>query len=315
MRAFRYHGLGTGPAPRVEDVPVPAPAPGEVLVRVHCASLNPVDWKIASGKFRLLVKGGLPRTMGSDFAGEIVAVGPGVAGWTTGEPVMGFIDPFRRTAGTFAEFVPVPVEFLMRRPPPVEATLGAALPAVGVTAVALCDLAQVGRGSSVLVNGASGGVGHVAVQVAKARGALVTAVASAARREFVTALGADVFIDYRTESLESWPMAFDAVLDCVPNLPRGCHGRLLRRGGHYASTLPNAWTYTLDPLLNRSGRLGRHAVMLQPNAAAAAELLRNVAEGRLRCEIAGEFPLEETARAIELSRSGHVAGKLVIRVA
>jgi len=315
MRAYRYHGVGGASLPRVEDVPAPEPAAGEVLVRVRCASLNPVDWKIAGGKFRLLVKGGLPRTMGSDFCGEIAALGPGVEGWSPGERVMGFVDPFRRPSGTFADFVAVPVEYAVRCPSSVDDVTGAALPCVGATAVTLCDLAHVGRGSSVLVNGASGGVGHLAVQVAKARGALVAATASAGRQEFVSALGADEFIDYRARPLSDWPMAFDAVLDCVPNLPRACHRQLLKRGGRYASTLPNGWTYTLDPLLNRMGRLQRHAVMLEPNERAFAELLAHAGAGKLRCAIAGEFPLEDADRAIELSRAGHVAGKIVIRVA
>jgi NADPH:quinone reductase-like Zn-dependent oxidoreductase len=315
MRAFRYHAVGHASTPRIEDVPVPEPATGEVLVRVRCASVNPIDWKIAAGRFRFLVKGGLPRTMGSDFAGELAAVGPGVEGWRAGDRVMGFIDPFARPAGTFADYLAVPAGFVLRRPPQVGDELGAALPCVGLTAVALCNLAEVGRGSSVLVNGASGGVGHLALQVAKARGALVAATASAARREFVTGLGADEFIDYRERPVSDWPMAFDAVLDCVPNLPRRCHRRLLKRGGRYASTLPNGWTYTLDPLLNRLGSLRRHAVMLQPDERALEELLAGVTAGTLRCEIAGVFPLEEAARAIEQSRAGHVAGKLVIRVA
>lgn len=315
MRAFRYHAFGDAAAPRVEDIPVPDPGTGEVLVRVRCASLNPVDWKIAAGKFRLLIKGGLPRTMGSDFAGEIAGIGPGVAGWSIGDRVMGFIDPFKCPAGTFAEYVAVPAGFLMRRPESLDDVVGAALPCVGITAIALCDQARVGRGSSVLVNGASGGVGHLAVQVAKARGALVAATASAGRREFVTALGADAFIDYRAEPVVRWPMAFDAVLDCVPNLPRRSHHRLLKRGGHYASTLPNGWTYTLDPLLNRVGPVRRHAVMLRPDERALEELLGYVAAGRLRCEIGGEFRLEAVPQAIELSRSGRVAGKLVVRVA
>jgi NADPH:quinone reductase-like Zn-dependent oxidoreductase len=293
---------------------VPQPAAGEVLVRVHCASLNPVDWKISDGTFRLLTRGGLPRTMGSDFSGEVAAIGPGVQGWRSGDRVMGFVDPFARSGGTFAEFVAVPEEFVMARPPGIDDLLGAALPCAGVTAVVLCDLGQVGQGSSVLVNGASGGVGHLTVQIAKARGALVAATASAARREFVTALGADVFIDYQKEPVSGWPMAFDAVLDCVPNLPRRLHRRLLKRRGHYVSTLPNGWTYTLDPLLNRLGRVRRHALMLRPNAAAVAELAGYVEQGRLRCEIAGVFPLEEFRRAVEMSRSGRVAGKLIIRV-
>jgi NADPH:quinone reductase-like Zn-dependent oxidoreductase len=315
MRAYRYHAPAGKSLPRLEDVAVPALAPGEVLVRVRCASLNPVDWKLADGKFRFLVKGGLPRTMGSDFSGEIAAVGAGVEGWAQGEPVMGFIDPFARVMGTFAEFVPVPVEFVFRRPAALDEVLGAALPCVGVTAVALCDLGAVSRGSRVLVNGAAGGVGHMAVQVAKARGAHVTAVASERRRPFVTALGADAFIDYQAESVDRWPAGYDAVLDCVPNLPRGSHGRLLEPGGHYASTLPNAWTYTLDPLLNRLGRLVRHAVMLRPSEPAMAELLRAWGAGKLGCEVAEEFPLDQVAHAIERSRTGRVAGKLVIRVA
>lgn len=314
MQAYRYHATGPHARPSLEDVPPPPLGAGELLVRVRYASLNPVDWKIAAGHFRLLVRGGLPRTMGSDFAGEVAAIGAGVDGWRPGEPVMGFIDPFRRVHGTFAEQVPVPVQFVARRPPQVDARLGGALPCVGGTAVGLCNLAQVGRGSRVLVNGAAGGVGHLALQVAKARGARVTAVASPARREFVAALGADEIIDYRSLPVERWPGGFDAVLDCVPNLPRGSHGRLLRRGGHYASTLPNGATYTIDPFTNRLGAVRRHAVMLQPDPAAVEELARYLTAGSLRCEIAGEFPIEETGRAIELSRAGHVAGKLLIRI-
>ena len=315
MQAYRYHSTGRGVQPALEDVPPPPPGAGELLVRVRYASLNPVDWKIAAGHFRLLVRGGLPRTMGSDFSGEVAALGAGVDGWSIGEPVMGFVDPFHRVHGTFADLVPVPVQFVARRPPQVDERLGGALPCVGVTAVALCNLAQVGRGSRVLVNGAAGGVGHLAVQVARARGARVTAVASAARRGFVSGLGAEEIIDYRSLPVERWPRGFDAVLDCVPNLPRGSHGRLLRRGGHYASTLPNGATYTIDPLTNRLGSVRRHAVMLRPGPSAVEELARYLSEGSLHCEIAGEFPIEETGRAVELSRTGHVAGKLLIRVA
>ncbi len=208
----------------------------------------------------------------------------------------------------------MPARFVYRRPPSIDDRLGAALPCVGVTAVTMCDLAHVGRGSSVLVNGASGGVGHLAVQVAKARGARVTAVASAGRRDFVTTLGAEAFIDYRATPPDQWPGGFDAVLDCVPSLPRSTHAHLLRRGGHYASTLPGAATYTIDPFINRLGRLVRRAVMLQPSETAMRELLQYVEQGRLRCEIAADYALEDTNRAIEASRDGHVAGKLVIRV-
>ena len=315
MRAFRYQAFGASARRGIESVPVPEPGPGELLVRVEYASLNPVDWKIADGAFRLLVRGGLPRTMGSDYAGEVVSVGLDVTGWSPGDPVMGFLDPFARAEGSFAEFVRVPVDFAFRRPANVDAPTGASLPCIGLTAVALCSLTMVRRGSNVLVNGASGGVGHVALQVAKSRGARVTATASAARRDFVESLGADAFIDYREAAVDQWPTGFDAVLDCVPSLPRARHRRLLVAGGHYASTLPSAWTYTLDPLLNRLGPVARHAIMLRPGGPAMAELLAALDCGQLRCEIEEVFPLEQTDRAIERSRSSRVAGKLLIRVA
>ncbi len=314
MRAVRYHSTRPACDLFLEDVAVPTPAAGEVVVRVRSASLNPVDWKIATGKFRLLVKGGLPRTMGSDFAGDVAAVGSGVAGFRAGEPVWGFIDPFKQPEGTFAEFCAVPAASVFPRPAGVSCRDAAALACVGVTAVRMCDLAEVSPGKSVLVNGASGGVGHVAVQVAKARGARVTAVASGRRREFVTSLGADEFIDYGQSSPESWPGGFDAVFDCVPNLLRGIHRRLLAKGGHYVSTLPDAATFLLDPIMNLLGSIRRHGVMIGPSAAAMQELASDLENGQLRCHIEEEFTLDHVADAIARSRAGRVQGKLVIRV-
>ncbi len=313
MRAYRYHA--TGSPPRLDDVPVPVAGTGEVLVRVQFAGLNPVDWKLADGKFRYLVRGGRPRTMGGDFAGEVAALGAGVTGFREGDRVHGFIDPFARSLGSFADFVPVPAGFVVPLPDHIDFRDGAALPCAGVSAVALCDLGRVSGGTRVLVNGAAGGVGHMAVQVAKARGATVSGTASAARREFVMSLGADAFVDHANTPADRWPAGFDAVIDCVPNLPRRSHGRLVARDGHYVSTLPAAATYTIDPLLNRVGRVKRSALMLRPSEAAFQELHRYVAGGRLRCAIEAEYPLEQVAAAIERSRSGHVQGKLLIRVA
>lgn len=312
MLALRYHSIGDLAGLGLEDIPVPVPAAGEALVRIRAASLNPVDWKIATGSFRLLVRGGVPRTMGSDFAGEVTAIGSGVTTFAPGDRVFGCIDPFRRTGGTFAEFAAVPAEYAHRLPEELGYGDAAALACVGATAVTLCNLGQVGSGSKVLVNGASGGVGHVAVQVAHARGARVTATASAARHEFVRSLGAHSCIDYRAEPMDRWPCDFDVVLDCVPNIPRAMQRRLLRRRGHYVTTVPGAATFMLDPLANRCGGVQRHGVMLEPDTRVMNELLGYVARGQLRCAIEREFPLQLARDAIERSRSGRVQGKIVL---
>jgi NADPH:quinone reductase-like Zn-dependent oxidoreductase len=314
MLALRYHTIGKLADLRLEEVPAPVPAPGEVLVRVRAASVNPVDWKIATGSFRVMVRGGLPRTMGSDFSGEVAGIGPGVTAFARGERVFGFIDPFTRTGGTFAEFAAVPADYVHRIPSGLAFRDAAALACVGATAVTLCNLARVGAGSKVLVNGASGGVGHVTVQVAKARGATVTATSSAARRDFVLGLGAGTCIDYKREPMTQWPGGFDAVLDCVPNIPRRLHGKLLARGGHYVTTIPGPATFLIDPLTNRLGRVHRHGVMLQPDTAMMREFLEYATQGRLRCAIEQEFALRDALAAVERSRSGHVQGKVAISV-
>jgi NADPH:quinone reductase-like Zn-dependent oxidoreductase len=315
MQALRYHSFGSPGDLRLEEVSPPEPAAGEVLLGVRCSSVNPVDWKIAAGNFRFLVKHGLPRIMGSDFAGVVTSVGSGVDGVRPGDRVWGFVDPFACARGTFADFCAVPVKSVFPLPAEIDFRDAAALACVGATAVTLCDLAHVSSGSRVLVNGASGGVGHVAVQVAKARGARVTATASGPRREFVASLGADDFVDYGRTPVEAWPGGFDAVLDCVPSLPRRTHRALLNRGAHYATTLPDAGTFLLDPITNRVGPIRRHGVMLTPSAAAMEELLGYLRRGLLRCHIEAEYPLDRATEAIERSRSGRVQGKLVIRVA
>lgn len=314
MRALRYHRRGSLDGLALEQTPQPSPAAGEVLVRVRWASVNPVDWKLVLGQFRFLVKGGLPRGVGSDFAGEVAGLGPGVAGLTVGQRVFGCVDPFRSTFGTMADFVPVPAGSVFVLPRELPLREAAALACAGLSAVQVCDQAQVAAGSRVLVNGASGGVGHVALQLARSRGARVTAVASAGRREFVESLGAEAFIDYRSTAPVSWPGNFDALLDCVPSIPRRMHAGLLRPGGRYVTTLPGAATYLLDPITNRLGPIHRSGLMLVPTEPAASELNTAYGAGRLRVEIEAEYELARARAAFGRSMTGHVQGKLLVRM-
>jgi NADPH:quinone reductase-like Zn-dependent oxidoreductase len=315
MRALRYHRYGPPEVLRYDELPVPAPAPGEVVVQVHYASVNPVDWKNVAGKFRFLTRGGLPRCPGSDFSGVVTAVGSGVRRFSAGDRVLGIIDPFKRPMGTFAEYVAVPESHAFAMPASMDFRIGGALPCAGLSAVTLCHEARVGRGSKVLVNGASGGVGHLAVQVAKARGARVTATASARNHDYLRELGADECIDYTKVPPAKWLGGLDAVLDCVPNLPRSMHSKLLVRGGRYSSTLPGPATYLIDPLTNRLAGIHRYALMVQPDEAAMRELLDEVARGRVRCTIEHEFGFDEARAALELSSHGRTRGKIVVRIA
>lgn len=315
MRTLRYHRYGPPEVLESEEVPVPAAAPGEVLVRVHYASVNPVDWKNVAGKFRFLTRGGLPRTPGGDFSGEVAGIGAGVTNLTVGERVLGLVDPFKRPMGTFADYVSVPASFVFALPSSIDYRTAAALPCAGLSAVAMCDYGRVGNGSKVLVNGASGGVGHLAVQVAKARGARVTATASSRNHALLRELGADECLDYTKSPARQWLGGFDAVLDCVPNLARSLHARLLVRGGHYASTLPGPATYLLDPVTNRLGRIHRSALMVRPDGPAMKELLDYVVQGRVRCVIEHEFSFDEARAALEVSSLGRTRGKIVVRIA
>lgn len=314
MLALRYHRRGTLEALALEKTETPAPGPGEVLVRNTWASVNPVDWKLVTGQYRFLQRGGLPRGVGSDFAGVVSAVGPGVAGPAPGARVFGCIDPFHSTAGTMAEFLTLPAEAAFSLPDEVPLPVAAAMAGAGLSAVQVCDLGRVARDDRVLVNGASGGVGHLAVQLALARGASVAAVASGSRRAFIESLGDVQFIDYRRTDPEHWGGAFDVVVDCVPSLPRRLHARLLHRGGRYVTTLPGAASYLLDPLSNRFGRIHRSSLMLIPTAVAAEELLSGYRAGRVRPFIEAEYPLQEAKAALQRSRQGRVQGKLLVRI-
>ena len=314
MLALRYHRRGTLEALALETTETPAPGPGEVLVRNAWASVNPVDWKLVTGQYRFLQRGGLPRGVGSDFAGVVAAVGPGVTAPAAGTRVFGCIDPFHSTAGAMAGFVALPVEAAFPLPDDVPLPAAAAMAGAGLSAVQVCELGRVTRADRVLVNGASGGVGHLAVQLALARGARVVAVASGSRRAFIESLGDVQFIDYRATDPRHWGNALDVVIDCVPSLPRRLHARLLRPGGRYVTTLPGAASYLLDPLSNRFGHIHRSSLMLYPTAAAAEELLSGYRTGQVRPFIEAEYPLREAKAALERSRQGRVQGKLLVRI-
>lgn len=316
MRAVVYRSYG-GPE-RLELTEVPAPVLGpdsaeHVLIEVHAASVNPVDWKTAGGTMRLLMPARFPQIPGYDVAGTIAALGPGVTGFAVGDRVHARLR--RYDGGACAELTAAGVAVTAHIPDGMDFAEAAGLPLAGMTALqGLRDRAGLpmsGATERVLVVGASGGVGHLAVQIARAAGAKVVGVCSARNAELVLGLGAHEVVDYRAPDPYRGQAPFDIVLDCVGGSPSAWLP-LLGSGGRFASTMPGPSVF-LRRLLNPLGKQVQ-PVMLDPNAA-DLRILDGLAEaGKLRVVVDRRFPLAELADAWRYSQSGRAAGKIVIDV-
>ncbi|WP_109030715.1 NADP-dependent oxidoreductase [Streptomyces rubrogriseus] len=287
----------------------PEPRPNEVLVRVRAAGVNPTDWKHrATGGFL----GEPPFVLGWDVSGVVESVGIGVAAFRPGDEVFGMLSyPFGH--GSHAEYVTAPARTFTRKPSGIDHVQAGALPLVSLTAwQALVERAEVQPGQRVLVHAAAGGVGHVAVQIAKARGARVIGTASAAKHEFLRSLGADETVDYRETDFAEAVKDVDVVLDTIGGDTSLRSLRVLRPGGVVVSILPVG----SDDFYEEAGRLGVRAVRMLVDAdrAGMEEIARLVGAGRLRATIAQTFPLAEAARAHALGETGRTTGKLVLEV-
>ncbi|MFI5938714.1 NADP-dependent oxidoreductase [Streptomyces uncialis] len=288
---------------------VPEPGPNELLVRVHAAGLNPTDWKHrASGAFL----GTPPFVLGWDVSGVVETVGTGVTLFRAGDDVFGML-PHPHGAGAHAEYVTGPARAFAHKPPAIDHVQAAALPLASLTAwQALVDTARIRAGQRVLIHAAAGGVGHLAVQIAKARGAFVIGTASAGKHDFLRDLGADEVIDYQESDFAEAVSDVDVVLDTIGGDYRTRSLRTLRRGGVLVSLQLHAKT----ELAEEARRLGVRAEVMIVEADhagmnAIADLVRT---GRLRAAIAQTFPLAEAAKAHELGETGRTAGKLVLVV-
>jgi NADPH:quinone reductase-like Zn-dependent oxidoreductase len=290
-------------------VPRPKPGPTEILVAVHAAGVNPTDWKgRASGGFGQY---GDPPILGHDVSGVVDAVGHGVRLFRPGDEVFGM--PHFPAAGAYAEYVAAPSRHFARKPAGLGHVEAAGLPLVGLTAwQALADVAQVQPGQRVLVHAAAGGVGHVAVQIAKALGAYVIGTASAPKHEFLRSLGADELIDYRETDFAEALSDLDMVLDTIGGDYALRSLSVLRRGGvHVPLTRP-----TEPAVKARARELGVSTgwMLVEPDHGGLLALAELVDAGKLRVEIADVLPLAEAGRAHELGESGRTTGKIVLKV-
>jgi len=307
MKAVSFSRYGDSSVLQYSDVPVPKPAAGEVLVRVQAASVNPADWKRRAGSYGT---GSPPAPIipGFDISGTVVGVGPGVSAFKANDAVYGIVALGK--SGGYAQYALAPATQIVRKPPALDHVHAAAVPLAALTAwQALFDAAKLQSRQTVVIQGGAGGVGHFAVQMAKAKGARVIATASAENQEFLRLLGADQVVDYRAvrfdEVLKDVDVVFDTV--CGDTLRRS-YG-ILKKGGYLVGIV--------DPVdaqeLASHGIAGSH-IVVKPDAQELAEINDWIAAGKVRAEVSKTFPLADAAAAQDLSQTGHTHGKIVLTV-
>ena len=307
MRAVQQQTLGEPDVLAVVDLPRPTPRTNEVLIRVEAASVNPTDWKHrANGGFL----GEPPFVLGWDLSGVVEEVGIGVARFSPGDEVFGMLSyPFGH--GAHAEYVAAPAAWFAPKPASLDHVQAAALPLVSLTAwQALVENARIQPGQRVLIHAAAGGVGHVAVQLAKARGAHVIGTASSEKHDFLREIGVDEPIDYREVDIAEAVSDVDAVLDTIGGDTSLASLRTLRPGGIVVSILPVG----SDDLYREAERLGVRAVRMLVDASRhdLVSITDLVEQGSLRATISEVFPLEQVAEAHRRGETGRTTGKMVL---
>lgn len=311
MRAARAHAAGGPEALRVEQVPTPSAAAGEVLVRVHFASINPIDWKLQkAGRLPM------PAIPGADFAGEVIALGSGVTNFSCGDLVAGVANQ-RERGGSYAEYLTVPTSEIVRKPKNFTLAEAAAYPTVATAAWRyVVQAAAVSSGERVLVHGGAGGSGSVIVQLAKARGAYVIATASAPNHKYLKEIGADEVIDYRATRFEDKVRNVDVVVDTVGGDTLSRSVQVLRDGGRLVTLVGSipAHIGSVPPEVCALGK-GRIVCPTTPawNVKLGLESMEPlIAAGKVRINIEKTYPLDKIAEAQQHNIAGHTRGKVVV---
>jgi len=309
MRAIEYDQYGDANVLHVADHPIPQLLPGQVLIEVLASSVNPIDYRFRRGDMKGLIPFGFPRVPGYDVAGIVVDAFKDTS-FANGDRVMAFLDHTR--GGALADFAVCAVSSVAKIPDTMPMEDAAAIPLAGTTALqSLRDHGKIKRGQSVLINGASGGVGMFAVQIAKAYGCHVDAIASGRNREFCLSLGADHFYDYEkddfTKSEERWDIVFD-----VAGKAHYLESRaVLKEGGHFISTEPSVTGLLMTILtwpLSKSGQV----MLAVPSGDDLRELIRLYVTAELKVTIDSEFSFEKASEAHRRVESGVDHGKVVL---
>lgn len=313
MKAVAFDRYGSAEELQYRELEKPIAKSNELLVRVRASSVNPVDWKIRKGHLQLLTGYNFPRIVGSDISGVVVEVGREVTKFQPGDEVYTFLNPI--SGGACAEYAVVAESDAAIKPKNITHVEAAAVPIAGLTALqSLRDLGQIQAGNKVLINGASGGVGTFAVQIAKAMNAEVTGVCSAKNRELVKSLGADFVLDYAEIDFTQQTDKYDIILDAVGTRTFAECEKVLQPEGVYISTLPSF--ENLAPMLMSWFISGKKAKFILANANPSdLEALRELIESdKVEPIVDRTYSLQEVAAAHAYSETGRAIGKIAILI-
>lgn len=310
MKAAQINEFGTDVVVMNHNVNTPEIEPGKILVKVHAAGVNPFDWKIREGYVPSAKNYGFPITLGGDFAGIVLDIGEGVSLYRKGDHIYGSGLILSGGSGAFAEFVLASGKLTALKPEKASYLEAAALPLTGVSAYdVLFNKMKLQEGQKILIHGGSGGIGSMAIQMAKHLGAHVATTARKDRSDYLRSLGADEVIDYRDEAFEDRLKDYDAVFDTVGGDTYKRSFKVLRKGGIIVSMLEQSDQELMSKYqvsaVGQSTKINNHSLQ---------KLAGLFDSGVVTVTIDRVFPLDETGQALEYQRTGSVKGKIVIAV-
>jgi NADPH:quinone reductase-like Zn-dependent oxidoreductase len=307
MQAVRIHRFGGPEVMAIEEIDRPIPAANEVLIKVFAASVNPVDAKMREGKYPVVTEKDLPYVLGRDVSGEIAAAGDEVSSFLIGDEVFAFLSPEH---GGYEEFVLAKSDEVAAMPKSRDAIAAAAVPLAGITAwQGLFDHGGLRSGQRVLIHGGAGGVGHFAIQFAKAKGAWVAVTVSSDDKGFATDLGADQVTNYKMEKFEDVDAPVDLVFDLIGGETQERSFGVVKPGGALISTLQEPDKARAKKLNIRAGRY-----TAQPNGAQLQEIAELIDHGKVKVVVASTFELGEVAEAQAALKDKHLRGKVVLKI-
>lgn len=310
MKAVQINSYGGVEVLEVVEVPKPSVGKSQILVENYAASINPIDWKIRAGYLKDAVPLAFPVTLGGDFAGVVSEVGKDAGDFKIGDEVFGQAGILNGGSGSFAEVLAANVGKIAAKPKSLDFTQAAALPLAGVSALqAIEDHIKIASGQKILIHGGAGGIGHIAVQIAKALGVYVATTVSTRDMEFAKSLGADAVIDYESEAFDEKLTNFDAVFDTVGEETTDRSFNVLKKGGLIVSMVgqPSA------ELAQKYGLrgLGQNT---DANPERLARLSKLVDSGKIKVHIDKVFPLKSAKEAFRHLEEGHHQGKVVLKI-